>query len=266
MTNPRWTPSPPSTGSVGAMCGRYVSSSTSDEIAQYFDAEVVTETALPARWNVAPTDDIYVVLEDGGTRRVAAHHWGLVPFWAKSPAVGNKMINARAEGIASKGAYKRAFAGQRCIVPADGFYEWKKIPGQKTKQPYFIRRPDGEQIAFAGLWEEWRPSKGSEERLRSATIITTTPNDVMAELHDRMPVILPPSAWEAWLDPDNADLDTLGKLLVPAPPEVLTLHPVSTEVSNVRNDGPQLIDPVEPAPVQTQLIVPEPVDPEARAG
>lgn len=243
------------------MCGRYVSSSTSDEIAQYFDAEIATETLLPARWNVAPTDDAYVVLVDDGVRRVAAHHWGLVPFWAKSPAVGNKMINARAEGIAAKGAYKRAFAGQRCIVPADGFYEWQKIEGQKAKQPYFIHRPGGEQLGFAGLWEEWSPHKGSEERLRSMTIITTTPNDVMAPIHDRMPVILPPTTWDEWLDPGNHDTEALAALLVPAPPEVLVLRPVSTEVSNVRNDGPQLIDEVEPPPVQAQLL-----DPEARAG
>src|SRR5690349_1717229 len=178
------------------MCGRYVSSSTSDEIADFFDAEAQPEQVLEPSWNVAPTDDIYVVLDDGGVRRVAPHHWGLVPFWAKSPAVGNKMINARAEGIATKGAYKHAFARRRCIVPADGFYEWRKVPGQKVKQPFFVSRPDGEPLAFAGLWEEWKGDEGG--RLRSATIITTTPNEVMAEIHDRMPVILPPSAWEEW--------------------------------------------------------------------
>lgn len=229
------------------MCGRFVSSSTPDEIAQYFDAVPAVEVALAPNWNVAPTSDVYVVLEDGGLRRVASHHWGLVPIWAKSPAMGSKMINARAEGLADKNAYKHAFRKRRCIVPADGFYEWRKVPGQKVKQPYFIRRPDGEPIAFAGLWEEWRgPDRSGDERLRSATIITTTPNDLMATIHDRMPVILPPSAWDAWLDPRNADLQALGKLLVPAPSHVLELRPVSTEVNNVRNQGPHLIDPVDP--------------------
>ena len=241
------------------MCGRFVSSSTSDEIAQYFDAEAEPESAIPASWNVAPTDDIYVVRQDGGVRKVAPHHWGLVPFWAKTPAVGNKMINARAEGLADKGAYRAAFQHKRCIVPADGFYEWRKIPGQKVKQPYLIRRTDGEPLAFAGLWEQWRgPDKKRGEELRSATIITTTPNELLATIHDRMPVILPSSAWDEWLDPDNADLDLLGKLLVPAPAPVLTMHPVSTEVSNVRNQGAHLADPVEPDPPVPQLLPEDP--------
>ena len=231
------------------MCGRFVSSTPVDELAQYFDAEPPAEAALEASYNVAPTNDIYVVLEDGGVRKVAPHHWGLVPVWAKSPALGNKMINARAEGLADKNAYKHAFKRRRCIVPVDGFYEWRKVPGQKAKQPYFIARPDGEPLAFAGLWEEWKgPDRSGDQRLRSATIITTSPNELMATIHDRMPVILPPSAWSTWLDEDNADLDTLGRLLVPAPSEILTLRPVSTEVNNVRNKGEHLLDPV-PEPV-----------------
>lgn len=232
------------------MCGRFVSSSTPDEIAQYFDAEPAPEAALRPSWNVAPTNDIYVVLEDGDVRRVAPHHWGLVPIWADSPKVGNRMINARAEGLATKGAFKHAFRKRRCIVPVDGFYEWRKLPGQRTKQPYFISRPDGEPLAFAGLWEEWRgPERDGAERLRSATIITTTPNEAMSAIHDRMPAILPPSAWDEWLDQGNADLESLGRLLVPAPSELLVLRPVSTEVNNVRNQGAHLIDPVpEPAP------------------
>lgn len=227
------------------MCGRFVSASTPDEIAHYFGAEAAPEAALEPNFNVAPTNDVYVVLEDGGIRRVAPHHWGLVPIWAKSPAMGNKMINARAEGIETKSAYRHAFKKRRCIVPVDGFYEWHKVPGQKVKQPYYISRPDGEPLAFAGLWEEWRgPDRSGDERLRSTTIITTTPNDLMATIHDRMPVILPPSAWDEWLDPDNAEVATLGKLLVPAPSQLLSLRPVSTEVNNVRNKGAHLIDPL----------------------
>lgn len=239
------------------MCGRYVSSSTPDEIAAYFDAYEQPEQALEPSWNVAPTDDVYVVLEEEGHRRVAEHHWGLVPFWAKSPAIGSKMINARADGLATKGAFKDSFARKRCIVPADGFYEWKAIPGQKVKQPYLITRRSGEPLAFAGLWSSWRAPDGDRtDRLRSATIITTEPNAVMAELHDRMPVILPASAWAEWLDPDNTDVDDLARLLVPAPAEVLQLQPVSTEVNSVRNQGPHLIDPVEPPAVQGSLLDP----------
>ena len=229
------------------MCGRFVSSSPPDEIARYFDAEPPSEAAIAASYNVAPTNDVYVVLEDGGVRRVGPVHWGLVPFWAKSPAIGNKMINARAEGLADKNSFKHAFKKRRCIVPADGFYEWRKTAGEKHKQPFFIHRTDDEPLAFAGLWEEWHgPDRDDSQRLRSTTIITTTPNDLMATIHDRMPVILPPSAWDEWLDPANAELDTLGKLLVPAPDGLLTMHPVARDVGNVRNKGAQLIDPIEP--------------------
>jgi|SRR4051794_25669792 len=230
------------------MCGRFVSSSPPDELARYFDVQQVTETALEERFNVAPSTDVYVVVESGGVRRLDAFHWGLVPFWAKDMSAGNKMINARAEGITEKNAYKHAFKKRRCIIPADGFFEWKKVPGQKAKQPYFIHREDGEPLAFAGLWEVWRPNKDDDtEVVRSCTIITGQPNEKIAEIHDRMPVILPPNVWDQWLDPQNDDLDTLGKLLVPAPSRLLTAHPVTTAVNNVRVDGPELIEPATEA-------------------
>jgi len=224
------------------MCGRFVSATPPDQIARYFDA--VDDTAEPAEpnFNVAPTTDIYVVRSDGAVRRLEQLHWGLVPFWAKDPSVGNRMINARAEGIAEKNAYKRSFRTRRCIIPADGFYEWTVVPGQKKKQPMYIQRVDGEPLAFAGLWEVWRSKEQPDERLQSCTIITGAPNDKIAEIHDRMPVILPPSAWDTWLDRDIDDLELLGKLLVPAPPELITMHPVTTEVNNVRNDGEQLTE------------------------
>lgn len=233
------------------MCGRFVSASPPEEIGKYFDTAAVAEKLLEPSYNVAPTNDVYVVTEDGGTRRLDAYHWGLVPFWAKSPAAGSKMINARAETIADKNAYKRPFAKRRCIIPADGFYEWKKIPGQKAKQPYFINRRDDEPLAFAGLWEVWRGPDGAKnkdaaEQLRSCTIITTSANETMQQIHDRMPVILPASAWDRWLDPGNDDTQALSQLLVPAPPTLLRLTPVSTEVNNVRNKGSQLIEAVEP--------------------
>jgi len=226
------------------MCGRFVSASPPDEIAKYFSAEPPAESlaeGVEPNYNVAPTTDVFVVLADGSARRVAAHHWGLVPFWAKDVKVGNRMINARAETLATSGAFKHAFKHRRCIVPADGFYEWRKIPGQKAKQPFFIHRPDDESFAFAGLWEEWKGG-GEGERLRSTTIVTTTPNEAMARIHDRMPVILPATAWDAWLDPENDDIETLGKLLVPAPSSLTVMHPVGTEVNNVRNGGPHLMD------------------------
>lgn len=231
------------------MCGRFVSASPPDEVARYFGATVADETVLDpgareANYNVAPTTDVLVVLEDGSTRQVAAHHWGLVPFWAKDPKVGNRMINARAETLATSGAFKHAFKKRRCIVPADGFYEWRRTPGQKIKQPFFIHRPDGEPFAFAGLWEEWKGVEDGES-LRSVTIVTTTPNEAMVEIHDRMPVILPPGAWDRWLDPANDDLERLGKLLVPAPAQLTVMHAVSTEVNNARNAGAQLIEPLE---------------------
>jgi putative SOS response-associated peptidase YedK len=229
------------------MCGRFVSASPPDQLAQYFGVDQVAEALLEPSWNVAPTNDVYAVTEEGGVRRLDAFHWGLVPIWAKSPSAGSKMINARAETLAEKNAYKPAFKKRRCIIPADGFYEWKKIPGQKNKQPMFIHPPEGEHFAFAGLWEVWRGPDKKGEPLRSCTIITGSPNEAVRDVHDRMPVILPASAWETWLDPDNDDLATLGKLFVPAPASLTLMHPVSTEVNNVRNRGPHLTDEVEPA-------------------
>jgi putative SOS response-associated peptidase YedK len=225
------------------MCGRFVAATPPDQVAAYFGA--AAEALLEPSWNVAPTNDVYAVLEDGGTRHLDAFRWGLIPSWAKDPKIGSRMINARAETLAEKNAYKAAFRKRRCLVPADGFYEWKALPGQKRKQPYFIHRADGEPVAFAGLWEVWRGPERDQEPLRTATIITTEANETMAPVHDRMPVILPASAWGDWLDRDNDDLETLGRLLVPAPPTLLTLRPVSTEVNNVRNKGPELIDEVE---------------------
>jgi putative SOS response-associated peptidase YedK len=226
------------------VCGRYVSTSTADEIADYFGAADVDEKPLDPNYNIAPTTDVYAVLESGGVRRVEPLHWGLIPFWAKDVKVGNRMINARAESVATNGAFRRAFEKRRCIIPADGFYEWTVQPGQKKKQPWFIHRPDDEPMAFAGLWEVWRP-KGSEDRLVSCTIITGAANEKMAEVHDRMPIMLPPDAWDSWLDREQQDTELIGQLLRPAPPELITFHPVSTEVNDARNVGEHLIEPIE---------------------
>ena len=238
------------------MCGRFVSTTQPDELASHFsvDANGVDSTGGDdgrpiGRYNVAPTAEVFVVYTDGDLRRLDGFHWGLVPSWAKDLKVGNRMTNARGETVAEKPAFRRAFAKRRCIVPADGFYEWTKEPdpakpGKQRKQPHYITRPDGEPFAFAGLWERWRGDLTGD---------TTVANDAMAGLHDRMPVMLAPDDWDAWLDPSNADVEALGHLLVPAPPRLITHHPVSTEVNNARNQGPQLIDPIDPQPVNEQL-------------
>jgi putative SOS response-associated peptidase YedK len=247
------------------MCGRFVSSSPPDEIAKYFDVDQTAEQALEhtANYNTAPTTDVFVVYEDGGTRRLDTFHWGLVPAWAKDLSVGNRMINARAETVASKPAFRRAFAKRRCILPVDGFYEWKAVPGQKRKQPYFIHRPDGEPFAFAGLWEQWKgtPGGGGDEAaagdpvtVRSTTILTGAANETMSAIHDRMPIILPPSAWATWLSPEEHDTEALGKFLVPAPNELITFHPVSTDVNSVRNNGEHLPDQVDPVADDGRLL------------
>lgn len=225
------------------MCGRYVSSSGPDELARYFSAEL-PETLLESNYNVAPTTPVYAVLGREGHRRLGTLRWGLVPFWAKDPSIGSRMINARAESVATKAAFSRAFERRRCLLPADGFYEWRKVPGRKAKQPFYVQRADGEPVAFAGIWERWSdPDDPDGQPLFTCCLITTEANADMAPIHDRMPVLLPPSAWDHWLDPTERDVDALSRLLVPAPDGLLELRPVTTAVNNVRNQGPELLDP-----------------------
>ena len=237
------------------MCGRFVSSNSPDQIASYFGASFEAEP-LGENFNVAPTNDILAVVQSGDDpdsgRAVKAFHWGLVPFWAKDTKIGSKMINARSETLVEKSVFKKLLASKRVIIPMDGFYEWQVIPGQKTKQPMFIHRKDGEQLAVAGLWTTWRDKNAGPDApwLHSCTIITTSANATMAPVHDRMPVLLPATVWDRWLDPTNDDLESLHQLLVPAPDDLLTMHPVSTAVNNVRNKGPELLDEVEHAAMQ----------------
>jgi len=229
------------------MCGRFVSSNTPDRIASYFGATFDTEP-LSDNFNVAPTNDIYAVVADATAQPVVrAFHWGLVPSWAKDVKIGSRMINARAETLAEKPAFKPLLKSRRVIVAMDGFYEWKTVVGQKTKQPFFIHRYDGEPLAVAGLWTAWRDKNAGPGApwLHSCTIITTAANAFMAPVHDRMPVLLLPSAWHEWLDPDQHDIETLGRLLVPAPDDLLEMHPVSTAVNHVRNKGAELIDVID---------------------
>ncbi len=238
------------------MCGRFVSASSPERIAEYFGAAFEGET-LGENYNVAPTNDIYaVVAGPDGEPRLEVFHWGLIPVWAKDIKVGYKMINARAETVASKSVYKSALKKKRCLIPMDGFYEWKAgepggpvtKAGKPAKQPMFINRLDGEPLAVAGLWSAWRDPAGdpSADWLHSATIVTTSANATMAPIHDRMPVILPRSVWGEWLDPENQNLEVLSGLLVPASDSLLTVRAVSTDVNNVRNKGSELIAPVDP--------------------
>jgi len=240
------------------MCGRYVSATPPDQLAQYFGAESMlasdggsadeqTGRAWTANYNVAPTHAVYTVYEQDGGRRLERFHWGLVPFWAKDPKIGSKMINARAETIHEKQSFKQPFAKKRCIIPADGFYEWKKVEGHKRKQPMYLTSIDGAPLAFAGVWDVWKDRNSLDEageplELYSCTIITGEPNERVAEVHDRMPVMLPPDVWDTWLDRDNHDVDALRSFLVPAPAELIRLHPVSTDVNNVRNNRSSLIE------------------------
>jgi putative SOS response-associated peptidase YedK len=234
------------------VCGRYVSATPADQLAQEFHVDAVKADDLPAKYNVAPTDPIYAVApsRDGETRQLGTFKWGLVPNWSKDATGGAKMINARAETIATKPAFRNLLQKRRCIIPADGFYEWQRLgdPDAKKprKQPFFIRRRDGKSMAFAGLWDVWKPRDDPDaEWLRSATIITGTPNELVARLHDRMPVILPEESWDAWLDPTNDDPDALRALLVPLPADQVEAWPVEPLVNSVRNDGPELIEPLE---------------------
>lgn len=219
------------------MCGRLTQQLSSAEIAELFGADDLVGDA-GKHFNVAPTQPVRVVVEHDQRRAVTAYRWGLIPPWAPNPAIGAKMINARAETVAEKPAFKNAFRRHRCIVPADAFYEWKTEP--KGKTPYAVRRTDERPMAFAGLWSSWREPT-NQERLLSCTIITTSANHTLAALHERMPVILPKSDWDLWLDPQVDDPALLQSLLAPAPDDLVLAYPVSPLVNNVRNDSPELL-------------------------
>ena len=235
------------------MCGRFVSTASPERIASYFGAEVATES-LGEDYNVAPTRDIYAVVTGAdGVTRVQAFHWGLIPSWAKDRKIGNRMINARSETLAEKPAFRGLFKKKRCIIPMDGFYEWKpgaedgplNAKGRPIKQPLFISRLDGEPLAVAGLWTAWKDPTDPESRsLHSATVITTSANKLLEPVHDRMPALLPESHWEEWLDPGNDDVSSLGDFFAPSDDGLLTMYEVSTDVNSVRHNGPDLITPL----------------------
>jgi putative SOS response-associated peptidase YedK len=248
------------------MCGRYGASWGVDDLVAEFElssVDVPVEERLEADYNVAPTKPVYAVVTRRGreepegaepTRRLVTLQWGLVPFWAKDRKIGARMINARVETVAEKPAFREAFAKRRCLLPADGYYEWY-TQQDGGKQPFFIRRRDHRMLAMAGLYEFWRDPDSQRDDptawLRTAAVITTTASDAIGEIHDRQPMFVEPAGWADWLDPEQKDPAALTDLLVPSPGGGLEAYPVSKAVNNHRNNGPELIEPLAEAEPQT---------------
>ncbi|WP_281689018.1 SOS response-associated peptidase [Pseudonocardia thermophila] len=255
------------------MCGRYASIKSPTDLAEEFHAVDATDGQVQPDYNVAPTKNIVAVVErhprdeDGNPdpdtveRSLRVVRWGFVPFFAKDPKGGARMINARAESAAEKPAFRRAMASRRCLIPADGWFEWQR--GPEHKQPYYTHYRDGSSLAMAGLWEFWKPKDDPAGEypngLVTATVLTTEAVGPLAQVHDRMPLILPPSAWDTWLDPDRPAKDAAVAALLKPPSEelvaALALRPVSPLVNSVRNNGPELIRELAPedAPEPLQL-------------
>jgi putative SOS response-associated peptidase YedK len=219
------------------MCGRYTLTTPVEKLAEEFGFDN-SSIELPPNYNVAPTQGVAAVLEEDGQRHLEVLRWGLIPPWADDPQVGSRMINARAETAPEKPSFRRAFRERRCLIPADGFYEWKRMNG--GKQPYYIHMKEGRPFAFAGLWESWKDDGGPE--IRSCTILTTKPNALAGEIHDRMPVILPTGSYDVWLDRES-DRDELYGLLAPYPEDEMEAYPVSRFVNSPSNNDPRCIEP-----------------------
>jgi putative SOS response-associated peptidase YedK len=223
------------------MCGRFTLIHDIKSIAQAFNVPVPPTMQVQPRYNVAPMQNIVTLMQnkDEEQAHLAMLRWGLVPSWAKDESVGNRMINARAETLAEKPSFKRLLHSKRCLIVADGFYEWKSEPGTKTKTPMYFTREDDEPFTFAGLWDTWRSPEG--EQLRTCTIITTNPNAVVSPVHNRMPAILPAGAREEWLDPRQQDEQALLHLLNPYDASAMKVRPVSRLVNNTNNDSPEIL-------------------------
>jgi putative SOS response-associated peptidase YedK len=215
------------------MCGRFTLRTSARDLVEIF--QLLRTLDVPPRYNIAPTQNVLVIRQVNKFREPSLLRWGLVPSWSKDPKSGPPLINARAETLIEKPTFRSAFSKRRCLIPADGFYEWKKGEG-KTKQPFYIRLVKDEPFAFAGLWEWWKGSDSSA--VESCTIVTTEANSRLRELYDRMPVILHEEDYDRWLDPGLTDAALLQPLLVPFPYEQMTLYPVSPFVNSSRNDGP----------------------------
>ncbi len=231
------------------MCGRVALFTPPARLARLLDAALaagVDPEGHPS-WNIGPLRRLFAVIEREGTRTLDRYRWGLVPSWAKDPSIANRLFNARGETVAEKPSFRSAFAKRPCVIPVDGFYEWDHRAGRQ-KQPHYFTRIDGQPLLFAGLYEYWRdPSAPSDSApLQTCTVITTTPNDDVEELHDRMPVVLEQADVEQWLNVEQYGPDERALLLRPAAKGTLTHYGVDSAVGSVRNDGPELIAPVEP--------------------
>jgi putative SOS response-associated peptidase YedK len=233
------------------MCGRYTLISDLRELAATFGATVDPHFKIKARYNIAPSQTVAVVVATESDLMIRGMHWGLVPFWAKEKSIGNKMINARSETVSDKPSFKQAFLKRRCVVLADGFYEWRKEGSVKT--PLWIHLKHHEPIFFAGLWESWHPPDDKNTELLSTTILTTAANEFMKSIHDRMPVILSREDALAWLDPHLKDPAKLGALLKPLSNDLLVAFPVSKLVNSPTNDRPECIEPA-PSPTTRRKV------------
>ncbi len=226
------------------MCGRYLVTTGAAELERRLGCRFTVR--LTSRYNVAPTQPVPVVLghegTDGATRVGTLMRWGLVPSWASDVSLGSGWINARCETVAEKPAFRHAFRRRRCLLPADGFYEWQAVPGRRTKQPWRVTLADESVLAFAGVWETWCDAHGNE--LDTCAVLTCGPNELMSTIHDRMPVILPPEAWGAWLHTDETQVEALHRWLVPYPADEMLAVPVSGYVSDARHEGPRCAEPV----------------------
>lgn len=222
------------------MCGRFTLITPVETLAEQF--QLFEIPSLSPRYNIAPTQPVATVRQSSkaGGREMALLHWGLVPSWTKDPGIGARMINARSETVAEKPAFRVAFRRRRCLVLADGFYEWQRL--ERGKQPFYVRLRDGRPFAFAGLWEHWEGSGGVT--IDSCTLLTTEPNSLLRPVHNRMPVILVPKNYDLWLDPGVQKAELLRPLLCPYPSEALAAYPVSLWVNSPQNDGPRCIEPL----------------------
>ena len=221
------------------MCGRFTLTVDPADLQQAFP-EFIFPAQAAARFNIAPSQPILAVPNDA-TNKADFFVWGLIPSWAKDPTIGSRLINARAETLAEKASFRSAYKYHRCLIFADGFFEWQARPGSKSKVPHLVRLKSGKPFAFAGLWEHWQSPDGSE--VKSAAIITTTPNSLMTSIHDRMPVILPHDSYAQWLDPTPHFPVDLNSLLVPYPADEMKAYPVSTLVNTPANDRPEVLLP-----------------------
>lgn len=223
------------------MCGRFTLTLDPRELKQAFPDIQFPDSFAP-RYNIAPSQPV-AVITNHANKKLDFFIWGLIPSWANDPAIGNRLINARAETLAEKPSFRTAFRRRRCLILADGFYEWREIPGSKAKQPNFIHLTKHKPFAFAGLWDMWVAPDASV--IYSCTIITTQPNTIIQPIHSRMPVILPPSAYADWLDPAERQPNELNRWLIPYPPEDMVAYPVSRLVNSPQNDDSRCITPLE---------------------